>query len=190
MQLEPVAVGTRVHYHAARSVWWEVDGEVADPVFEKEAWLTTALLRFGPCGFTCGDQATVYYCAPSLARGIGKLPTGPVAADAAVLTSLFVNPAREGRGLEAVLIDATLMDLTSRGISAVEAFGCRDGALVTELLGVDPARIGMPGVEHLESAGFRVVEDHPATPRLRVDLPPEEFLTANVQEELLSRALA
>ena len=43
--------------HARRCVFWEIDPAVAadsrefsDPVFEKEAWLSTVLLEWGSCG--------------------------------------------------------------------------------------------------------------------------------------------
>ena len=45
--------------HARRCVYWEVDpsdaagarsGELSDPEFEKEAWLSMVMLEWGSCG--------------------------------------------------------------------------------------------------------------------------------------------
>ncbi|WP_293769481.1 hypothetical protein [uncultured Corynebacterium sp.] len=191
MLVEPVAEGTPIHRLAARSVFWEMKTTVADPDFEKEAWLSATLLSFGPCGFTVGDEATVLYCSPDLAQGAAKLPTAPVGSDAAIVTSLFISPARASRGLEAVLLDAAIMDLTSRDFPAVEAFGYRDRDEAARLLGSKPAFIGLLPVETLESAGFMVIQDHPVTPRLRLDLPPAfDLLTAAAVEDMVARALA
>ena len=107
------------------------------------------------------------------------------------MSSLFVKSHRAARGLEAVLLDATIMNLTSRDASAVEAFGYRDAGTAEDLLRDKPGRIGLLPVETLESAGFMVVRDHPITPRLRLELPPAfDLLTTAAVEDLLARALA
>ncbi len=168
MQVTAVREGTPIHRLAARSVFWEMGADV-DP-FEKEAWISTTLLSFGDCGFSIGEDATIFFCSPDLARGIAQLPTAPVAPDAAVITSLFSTPA--ARAFAPLLLDAAVMNLTAREFSAVEAFGYRDYTRAEELLGHKPARIGLLPVDALEGAGFRVVADHPTTPRLRLDLPP------------------
>ena len=167
MRVEPVREGTAIHRLAARSVFWEMMAEATDPIFEKEAWLATTRMAFGNCGLTIGTKATVFFCPPSLAEGAAKLPTAPIASDAAFLTSLFSVPAR---GYEGVLLDAAIIELTEE-FPAVEAFGYRDGEQAIALLGAKPPHIGLLPVETLESAGFRVVEDHPVLPRLRVNLP-------------------
>lgn len=191
MLVQAVKEGVAINPLAARSIFWELKTTVADPAFEKEAWISATLLRCGDCGFTVGDEATVLFCPPELAPGAAKLPTSPVSEDAVLVTSLFVNSHRAAKGLEAVLLDATIMHLTSREASAVEAFGFRDARQAEELLREKPARIGLLPVETLESAGFMVVGDHPITPRLRLELPPAfDLLTAAAVEDLLARALA
>lgn len=107
-------------------MYWECAHEVEDPGFEKEAWLSSTLLSFGPCGFSIGYDATIIYCAADDAPGITKMPTGPVSSDAAIITSLFVTSQRAGRGLESVLLDTAIMDLVERDFEAVEAFGYHD----------------------------------------------------------------
>lgn len=168
MLVEPVREGTTIHRLAAKSVFWEILADVDDPAFEKEAWLSATRLSFGDCGLTIGDDATVFFCPPSLAEGAARLPSAPIAADAVFLSSLFTRPAR---GFEGVLLDAAIIELTGRDFPAVEAFGYRALRPAAELLGHKPALIGLLPVETLESAGFQVVEDHPITPRLRLTLP-------------------
>lgn len=182
MLLTPVTDGSIINPLAARSVFWEIKTTVADPSFEKEAWISTTLLRFGECGFTMADEATVFFCSPDFAQGAAKLPTAPISADAAIITSLFLSPTSAGRGFEAVLLDAAIMNLVSRDMPAVEAFGYRDRDEVTRLLGVKPSFIGLLPVEPLESAGFTVIQDHAIAPRLRLDLPPESQRLAAVEE--------
>ena len=124
--LEPLTPYSEMHPRAASSMYWECAHEVADPGFEKEAWISSTLLSFGPCGFSIRSDATIIYCAADDAPGIAKMPTGPTSSDAAIITSLFVSSQRAGRGLESVLLDTAIMDLLQREFAAVEAFGYHD----------------------------------------------------------------
>ena len=203
----------RIHPQAARSIFWELDAEAAslvqdsgDPSFEKEAWLTTTLLHYGCCGLSLERStlpravATVLWCSRDDAPGAAQLPTAPVSEDAEVLSSLFIDPGFAGVGLEAVLIDAAIMQLVDRNVPAVEAFGWRQDffarADVDELLEGPVGRvlrsapeIGLMSVSALESAGFQVVADHPVLPRLRLELPPAHGLLSVAEvEELFDRA--
>lgn len=203
----------RIHPQASRSIFWELDAETAslvhdsgDPSFEKEAWLTTTLLDYGCCGLslersTAGRAvATVLWCSRDAAPGCAQLPTAPVSEDAEVLTSLFIDPGFAGVGLEAVLLDAAIMQLVDADVPAVEAFGWREDffsrADVDELLEGpvgsvlrSASEIGLMSVAVLESAGFQVVADHPVLPRLRLELPPQHgLLSVAAVEELLDRA--
>lgn len=203
----------QIHAQAARSIFWELDADTAttvlstgDPAFEKEAWLARVLINYGCCGFslirpeTRHTIATVLYCSRTDAPGANQLPTAPVSDDAELLTSLYIDPGFAGIGLESVLLDAAIMELTDKDASAVEAFGWRsdfftrtdvDSLLrgpVGDLLRSAP-EIGLVSVPVLESAGFRVVADHPVLPRLRLELPPQhDLLSAADVEELLTRA--
>ena len=204
--LEKVKQNTVIHPQARRSTFWEFAAEdVADPEFEKEAWFSATLLGFGECGYTVGEEATVLFCGRDDAPGVAKMATGPLSPDAAIITSLFINPARAGRGLEAVLLDSAIMDLMERGASAVEAFGYYTGLqspdsatadpvaydMCRHFMGTRPELIGLMTVDVLQAAGFEVVADHPVTPRLRLELPPaHDLLTAAAVEQLLARALA
>lgn len=203
----------RIHPQAGRSIFWELDAEAAslvhdsgDPSFEKEAWLTTTLLDYGCCGLSLERStaaravATVLWCSRDAAPGCAQLPTAPVSEDAEVLTSLFIDPGFAGVGLEAVLLDAAIMQLVDADVPAVEAFGWRQDffsrADVDELLEGpvgsvlrSASEIGLMSVAVLESAGFQVVADHPVLPRLRLELPPQHgLLSVAAVEELLDRA--
>ncbi|WP_085549159.1 hypothetical protein [Corynebacterium pollutisoli] len=203
----------RIHPQAGRSIFWELDAEAAslvqdsgDPAFEKEAWLTTTLLDYGCCGLSLERStaaravATVLWCSRDAAPGCAQLPTAPVSEDAEVLTSLFIDPGFAGVGLEAVLLDAAIMQLVDADVPAVEAFGWRQDffsrADVDELLEGpvgsilrSASEIGLMSVAVLESAGFQVVADHPVLPRLRLELPPQHgLLSVAAVEELLDRA--
>ena len=210
--LSPETMG-RIHPQAGRSIFWELDAEAAslvqdsgDPAFEKEAWLTTTLLDYGCCGLSLERStaaravATVLWCSRDAAPGCAQLPTAPVSEDAEVLTSLFIDPGFAGVGLEAVLLDAAIMQLVDADVPAVEAFGWRQDffsrADVDELLEGpvgsilrSASEIGLMSVAVLESAGFQVVADHPVLPRLRLELPPQHgLLSVAAVEELLDRA--
>ncbi len=210
--LSPETMG-RIHPQAGRSIFWELDAEAAslvhdsgDPSFEKEAWLTTTLLNYGCCGLSLERStaaravATVLWCSRDAAPGCAQLPTAPVSEDAEVLTSLFIDPGFAGVGLEAVLLDAAIMQLVDADVPAVEAFGWRQDffsrADVDELLEGpvgsvlrSASEIGLMSVAVLESAGFQVVADHPVLPRLRLELPPQHgLLSVAAVEELLDRA--
>ena len=213
--LIPLSLETmgRIHPQAGRSIFWELDAEAAslvhdsgDPAFEKEAWLTTTLLNYGCCGLSLERStaaravATVLWCSRDAAPGCAQLPTAPVSEDAEVLTSLFIDPGFAGVGLEAVLLDAAIMQLVDADVPAVEAFGWRQDffsrADVDELLEGpvgsvlrSASEIGLMSVAVLESAGFQVVADHPVLPRLRLELPPQHgLLSVAAVEELLDRA--
>ena len=107
--------------HARRCVFWEVDpstlqGEdhLADPEFEKEAWLSMVMLEWGSCGqlaVECGpgDDSVVsddahclgyaFYAPPRAVPRAALFPTAPVSADAVLLTTLGVDAGAEADGL-------------------------------------------------------------------------------------------
>ena len=114
--------------HARRCVFWEVDpstlrgdDHLADPEFEKEAWLSMVMLEWGSCGqiavrVRAGRQPTtrprrrrsgdepvprlrVLRAAGAVPRA-RLFPTGPVSADAVLLTSLGVESGDDGDGAD------------------------------------------------------------------------------------------
>ena len=193
---------SNLHPQAARSVFWELDPlsenyQGIDSQMDKSAWLLALVYEQKTAGFSIVDKrahATLLMCPPSAAPGAVRLPTAPVSADAYCLTSLHIDAAFSGIGWEAVLVDAAVVDLTSRGLPAVEAFGVK-ADFTHELTGIcktiveHAEQIGLMPVEVLESAGFKIVADHPVIPRLRLELPPEQGLLSEAEiAELLAQA--
>ncbi|MBO0852433.1 MAG: GNAT family N-acetyltransferase [Nocardia sp.] len=122
--------------HARRCVFWEMDPavvadsrEFSDPVFEKEAWLSTVMLQWGSCGQVAlvdGHPAgCALYAPPSSVPRAGLFPTSPVSPDAVLLTTLGAEPPYENSDVAGSLIQAVVGDLMRRGVRAIEAFGLR-----------------------------------------------------------------
>ena len=157
--------------HARRCVFWEVDpstlgrdDHLTDPEFEKEAWFSMVMLEWGSCGQIATAARTrgradavdddpsdesadapclgyAFYAPPGAVPRARLFPSGPVSADAVLLTSLGVesgtaharsemDPAHarsdieaDATGLPRSLIVAVVADLVRRGVRALEAFG-------------------------------------------------------------------
>jgi hypothetical protein len=187
--------------HARRCVFWEVDpqtvdGEdhLADPEFEKEAWLSMVMLEWGSCGqvaVTPTDDATddepclgyILYAPPRAVPRAQRFPTGPVGADAVLLTSMGVEPGQP-ETLNTDLIAQVVGELMRRGVRALEAFGrTAEAAELHETTAADPElahavqALGdcafdqcMIDADFLLAAGFTVVAPHRYFPRLRLEL--------------------
>jgi hypothetical protein len=189
--------------HARRCVFWEVDpatlgknDHLADPEFDKEAWLSMVMLEWGSCGQVatavpeeCGLSEPpclgyALYAPPRAVPRARRFPTAPVSADAVLLTSMGVEPGREADDLPYSLIARVVDELVRRGVRALEAFGRTPE--VAELLdpqAVDPdtrpvlEALGDCSVDHcviaadfLRDVGFVVVAPHRYFPRLRLEL--------------------
>lgn len=210
--------------YARRCVYWEVDPavvgpgqELADPEFEKEAWLSMVMLEWGSCGQVAtavtpgrslgiGESPClgyVLYAPPRAVPRSSRFPTGPVSADAVLLTSMGIEPGPLADGLPHELITRVVQELVRRGVRALEAFG-RTPA-VGELLDARSAHpelapvleaLGDCSVEHciieadfLSDVGFTVVAPHRYFPRLRLELDKGLGWKAEV-ESALERLLA
>lgn len=152
-------------------VFWELDpvaGDRAvdsgDPSLEKEAWVSSTLLDWGSCGkiVYVDDTPAGYllYAPPRYVPRSAAFPTAPVSADAVLLMTAHIVPARAGGGLGRMLVQDMAKDLLRRGVRAVEAYG--DAAWQSPAC-VVPA-------DYLLSVGFKTVRPHPRFPRLRMDL--------------------
>lgn len=183
----------RMHPRAADSVFWELGPSTTsvNPVsaLDKGAWLLARCYAQNPIGFsiaepttTTGALATCLFCPPEHAPGAARMPTAPISDDAWVVTSLHIATSAQHRGWEAVLLDATITAANRADAQALEVFGLRPEADASDTTVADIARhaasIGLTEVSILESAGFRVVADHPVLPRLRLALPPAFDLMA------------
>jgi GNAT superfamily N-acetyltransferase len=153
-------------------VFWELSPQLADQAvefgsveFEKEVWVSQLLLEWGSCGkvvYVRGVPAGyVIYAPPSAVPRAAEMPTGPVSADAVLLTAMQVMPEFAGEGLGRLLAQSVVKDLTRRGVKAVEVFG--DARPGTEPSCVIPA-------DFLRGIGFKTIRPHHRLPRLRMDL--------------------
>jgi GNAT superfamily N-acetyltransferase len=153
-------------------VFWELSSRSAEQAdgygtadLEKEAWLSEVLLEWGSCGrvvYVAGAPAGyVVYAPPASVPRAAELPTGPVSADAVLLTTMQVMPEFSGEGVGRMLAQTVVKDLTRRGVRAVEVFG--DASPGTDADCVVPA-------EFLRAVGFKTVRPHHRWPRLRMEL--------------------
>ncbi|NMI02162.1 GNAT family N-acetyltransferase [Pseudonocardia acidicola] len=153
-------------------VFWELSDhlgkqavEFGSTDLEKEAWVSGVLLEWGSCGRIVHVRGVpagyVMYAPPSAVPRAAEMPTGPVSADAVLLTTMQVMPEFAGEGLGRMLAQAVVKDLTRRGVKAIEVFG--DARPGTEPSCVVP-------VEFLRGVGFKTVRPHPRWPRLRMEL--------------------
>jgi hypothetical protein len=200
--------------HARRCVFWEVDpstlghgDHLSDPEFEKEAWLSMVMLEWGSCGQiassapargrtddidddTLGESGDApclgyaFYAPPGVVPRARLFPSGPVSADAVLLTSLGVESAHSGDGIPQSLIVAVVADLVRRGVRALEAFGRTDATAelgharlvpvelgpVVEVLGDCSVDQCVLDAEFLKQVGFVEVTKHRYFPRLRLEL--------------------
>lgn len=207
--------------HARRCVFWEVDPAIvgredhlADPEFEKEAWLSMVMLEWGSCGQMAilpdGEksaerdfrdaqcQGYVLYAPPHAVPRAHRFPTAPVSADAVLLTSMGVEPGQAADGLPNSLIAQVVAELVRRGVRALEAFGrtaesnelldpqTADPELlpVVEALGDCSFDQCMIEAEFLQEVGFVVVAPHRYFPRLRLELDKGLGWKAEVEEAL------
>jgi hypothetical protein len=188
--------------HVRRCVFWEVDpatlssGDyLPDPEFEKEAWLSMVMLEWGSCGQIAAKAPVegsddeqpclgyILYAPPRAVPRAMRFPTGPVSADAVLLTSMGTEPG-QADGLPHALISQVVSELVRRGVRALEAFGrtvetaelLDDDAVDPELrrsveaLGDCSFEQCMIPADFLLDAGFTVVAPHRYFPRLRLEL--------------------
>jgi GNAT superfamily N-acetyltransferase len=149
-----------------RCLFWELGPGMDrddDPEQVKEAWVSSVLLEWGPCGTLVYVDAVpaghVFYAPAAMVPRSTSFPTSPVGGDAILLTSAYVRPEFAGQGLGRVLVQAVARDAVKRGIRAVEAFGAArefDDCLLP--------------VGFLQAVGFKTVRQHPRVPRMRLDL--------------------
>ncbi|BBY03516.1 acetyltransferase [Mycobacterium seoulense] len=210
--------------HARRCVYWEVDpatlgnqDHLADPEFEKEAWLSMVMLEWGSCGQVAtaatDDRSQseppclgyVFYAPPRAVPRAQRFPTAPVSADAVLLTSMGIEPGQATDDLPHGLLARVIDELVRRGVRALEAFGRTPAASeLQDPLAASPdvrpvlEAVGDCSVDHcvidaelLQDAGFVVVAPHPYFPRLRLELDKGLGWKAEVEaalERLLENA--
>lgn len=189
----------RLPLHMRRCVFWEVDPDGSSDVldeafagslggfeseFDKEAWVSGVMLEWGSCCQLAIEQSTqrvvgtAFYAPPNRVPRRKRFPTGPVTADAVLLTKITVEPGFDDAA--PLLLDAVIADVIRRGVRAIEAFGRTATGdqladdLVSLLLGG-----GVAGnvcadcilpTDFLLDSGFEMVAADQYLPRLRLDL--------------------
>lgn len=154
-----------------RCVFWELAPHVREQAeefgeteFEKEAWISNVLLDWGSCGRVLYidnvPAGYALYAPPAVVPRAAAFPSGPISADAVLLTALRVISDFEHGGLGRVLVQNVAKDLTRRGVRAIEAFGD---------LHEDAGGCVIPA-GFLQQVGFKTVQQHPKWPRLRLEL--------------------
>ena len=161
-------------------VFWELDPVAADSAcrsgttaFEKEAWLSAALLEWGSVGrIALVDEVAagyLMYAPPHLVPRSVAFPTSPVSGDAVLLMGGRVLDEFGGGGIGRMLVQGVAKDLTRRGVRAIEAFG-----LVGEAPPLQDRHAPRHGcvlpADFLLAVGFKTVRPHHRHPRLRLDL--------------------
>ncbi len=211
--------------HARRCVFWEVDpatlgndDRLADPEFEKEAWLSMVMLEWGSCGQVATMAPTpdcvpteppclgyVLYAPPGAVPRAHRFPTAPVSADAVLLTSMGIEPSPISDDLPYSLVTRVVEELMRRGVRALEAFGRTDATVelaerttvdadlrpVLDSLGDCSVERCVIAADFLQNVGFAVVAPHRFFPRLRLELDKGLGWKAEVEaalERLLENA--
>ena len=162
-------------------VFWELTpvaaqqaAQAGDTAFEKEAWLSAALLEWGSVGRIAyvDDVPAGYllYAPPHLVPRSVAFPTSPVSGDAVLLMTGQVLEQYAGGGLGRMLVQGVAKDLTRRGVRAIEAFGLEPSATDAGDRGRPPASGCVLPADFLRSVGFADVRPHHRHPRLRLDL--------------------
>lgn len=175
---------------ARRCVYWQTDGGVSpgDPEFEKEAWISHVSLEWGVCGqiATYGNRSAgaAFYAPPGMVPRASCFPTSPVGADAVLLSGMSVEHGAPS-GAPTSILDAVIVNVRSRGIKAIEAFGVTPEASGSET-SRDSCGAGscVPPMAFLVEHGFTVVAPHETHPRLRLDIESEHLWKADVERAL------
>lgn len=195
ISISPLALATvdQLGLQSRRCVYWQTDGQEGqdapgDPEFEKEAWISQVSLEWGVCGQVASyaDRAAgaAFYAPPGMVPRSACFPTSPVGADAILLAGMNVEDGAPS-GTRTSLLDAVVVDVRSRGIKAIEAFGVTSGdtgsVMSRDSCGASSC---VASTSFLVEHGFTVVADHETHPRLRLDIESEHLWKADVERAL------
>jgi GNAT superfamily N-acetyltransferase len=129
-------------------------------------WVETVTADWGPPGriaYVDGEPAGHVLLAP--ARHVPRLaafPTSPADLSTLMLVTAMTSPDHADRGLRKALVQAAAKDALHHRSRSLEAVAARPLAVSRHTCVLD--------VAFLEKVGFHVERDHPAYPRLRIDL--------------------
>ena len=138
----------------------------SDPLELLAEWVETVTADWGPPGriaYVDGQPAGHVVVAP--ARHVARLaafPTSPSDPSTLMLVTAVTTPGCADRGLRKALVQSAAKDALRHRVRSLEAVAARPLAVSRHACVLD--------VAFLEKVGFRVERDHPAYPRLRIDL--------------------
>ncbi|MBK8868514.1 MAG: GNAT family N-acetyltransferase [Dermatophilaceae bacterium] len=154
-------------------------------VTPKQAWIRAVTAEWAPPGRVIDINGRIagyvsYAPAPFSPRTLA-FPTAPIAEDALALFAIRVRGRYAGQGLGRVLIQTACKDALQHGYRAIEAFGAHRPPVTMHGCVVSAG--------FLSAVGFETVRDHPAYPRMRLDLRAAVGWREDV-ENALGRLLA
>ncbi|MEW1952182.1 N-acetyltransferase [Terrabacter sp. NPDC080008] len=146
-------------------------------------WVETVTSEWGSPGRVAYvDEQPAGHVLLAPARYVPRLaafPTSPSDPSTLMLVTVMTTP--EQAGIRKTLVQTAAKDALAHRARSLEAVGARPLAVSRHACVLD--------VPFLEKVGFRVERDHPAYPRMRIDLRTVVTLRDEVAEAL-SRALA
>ncbi|EWT01017.1 GCN5 family acetyltransferase [Intrasporangium oryzae NRRL B-24470] len=149
------------------------------------AWVAEVTEDWGPPGYVAyvdGEPAGYVLHAPArLVPRLAAFPTAPSDPATLMLITAWTSPSVSGNGLRKVLVQAAAKDALRHQARSLDAIAARPLAVARHACVLE--------VAPLEKLGFRVERDHPAYPRLRLDLRT----VVTVKDEVtafVSRAIA
>ena len=168
--LTPDRVGDLVGSCAPCTFWQTVPrnghSDPSGPLVVLAEWVESVTADWGPPGriaYVDGQPAGHVVVAP--ARHVARLaafPTSPSDPSTLMLVTGVTTPEYAGRGLRKALVQSAAKDALRHRVRSLEAVAARPLAVSRHACVLD--------VGFLEKVGFRVERDHPAYPRLRIDL--------------------
>ena len=192
--LTPDRVGDLVGTCAPCTFWQTVPRnghhaplEAAAQLEALATWVEEVTADWGPPGrIAYADDRAVGHVILAPARFVARLaafPTAPGDPATVMLVTAVTDPAAngDGRGLCKILLQTAAKDALKRHVRSLDAVARRPAAPSPHACVLE--------VEPLEKFGFRVERDHPAYPRLRVDLRTAVTLRDEAAA-YLARALA
>src|SRR5829696_8564015 len=140
--------------------------DLEEPVDQLSEWVETVTADWGPPGrIAYVDDEPVGHVLLAPARHVPRLaafPTSPADPSTLMLVTAVTTPAQAGHGLRKALVQSAAKDALRHGVRTLEAVAARPLAVSRHDCVLD--------VAFLEKVGFRVERDHPAYPRMRLDL--------------------
>lgn len=170
LPLTPDRVGDLVGECAPCTFWQTVprNGHAgpADPLELLAEWVEAVTSDWGPPGRVAYvDGRAVGHVVVAPARHVARLaafPTSPADPSTLMLVTATTAGPDAGRGLRKSLVQSAAKDALRRRSRSLDVVAARPLAVGRHACVID--------VGFLEKAGFRVERDHPAYPRLRIDL--------------------